>query len=378
MRALVRRAVAAVVVVHGVIHLLGAAQGFGWVEVETLSDPIGAGWGVVWLAAGVAMIVSGAQLAVARPLWWRWGAVAVVVSQVAIVSSWNDAGAGTIANVVVAVAVVHGHRCEGRRSLRATYQRLVAEHAVHPAPAPVVSEADLVRLPVVLAHYLRNCGAVGRARVVGFRVRLHGRIRSSPGASWMPFTGEQFTVVGLDPVRLFSLDATMGGLPVDVLHTFVGPEARMQVRLLGVVPVVDVTGPEMARSETVTMFNDVCVMAPAALVDEHVVWREIDGHRVEGTYSNGVEAVTAVLVFDDEGDLVDFVSDDRSRAQSDGTTFVRTRWSTPLTAYREFAGRRSSTEGQGRWHLADGTFTYLEIVIDDIAEVTAPVAPSAD
>jgi hypothetical protein len=169
------------------------------------------------------------------------------------------------------------------------------------------------------------------------------------------------------------MDAVMGGLPVDVLHTFVGPEARMQVRLLGAVSMVDVTGPEMARSETVTMFNDLCVMAPAALVDESIEWREIDGHRVEGTYSNGVETVTATLVFDDEGDLIDFVSDDRSRAEANGTTFVRTRWSTPLSAYREFEGRRVSTDDQGRWHLPDGTFTYLEFVLDEITYTTAPV-----
>lgn len=373
MRALVRRAVAAIVVVHGLIHLLGAAQGFGWVEVEALSDPIGAGWGVVWLTAGVLMTGAGVQLALARPMWWRWGAGAVVVSQVAILSSWSDARAGTVANVAVLLAVVHGHRCEGHDSLRTTYRRLVIDNAVHPAPAPTVTEADLVRLPVVVAHYVRNSGAVGRPRVVGFRTRMHGRIRSAPGAAWMPFTGEQVNTVGHDSTRLFSMDAVMGGLPVDVLHTFVGPEARMQVRLLGAVSMVDVTGPEMARSETVTMFNDLCVMAPAALVDESIEWREIDGHRVEGTYSNGVETVTATLVFDDEGDLIDFVSDDRSRAEANGTTFVRTRWSTPLSAYREFEGRRVSTDDQGRWHLPDGTFTYLEFVLDEITYTTAPV-----
>jgi hypothetical protein len=372
MRALVRRAVAAIVVIHGSIHVLGVVEGFGWADVEALNEPIGSGWAVVWLVAAVLMVSAGVRLALGHPRWWHVGAIAVVVSQVAIVSSWTDARVGTIANVVVLVAVVHGLRCEGSASLRASYRRLVSDHAWTPDPAPVVTESDLVRLPVVVAHYVRNCGAVGRERVTGFTARLHGRIRSGPDAAWMSFTAEQVNKFGLDPFRLFSMDATMAGLPVDVLHTFVGPDARMQVRLLGTVTMVEASGPEMGRSETVTEFNDLCVMAPSALVDEHIEWRDLDGHSVEGTYSNGFETVSAVLVFDDHGDLVDFVSDDRSQASPDGSTFNRTRWSTPLNGYRDQGGRRSATRGAGRWHCAEGEFDYLEIEIDEVVPVTAP------
>lgn len=378
MRALVRRAVAAIVVVHGTIHLLGVVEGFGWADVEALDEPIGSGWAVVWLVAALLMVSAGVRLGLGHRTWWHVGALAVVVSQVAIVSSWTDARVGTVANVLVLGAVVHGRRCEGPGSLRASYRRLVAESVWTSEPAPVVSESDLVRLPVVVAHYVRNCGAVGRERVTGFRARLHGRIRSGPDAAWMPFTAEQVNKVGLDPFRLFSMDATMAGIPVDVLHTFLGPDARMQVRLLGALTMVSASGPEMGRSETVTLFNDLCVMAPAALVDEHIEWRDIDGHSVQGTYTNGFETVTAVLVFDDHGDLVDFVSDDRSQASSDGSGFTRMRWSTPLGDYRDVGGRRSATTGEGRWHAPDGAFTYLELEIDEVDLVTAPaVEPGA-
>lgn len=379
MRAVVRRAVAAIVVVivvvHGSVHLLGVVEGFGWADVEALDEPISTGWAVVWLVAAVLMVSAGVRLALGHRTWWHVGAVAVVVSQVAIVSSWADARIGTIANVVVLLAVVHGRCCEGPGSLRASYRRLVDDHAWTPDPAPVVTEADLVRLPVVVAHYVRNSGAVGRERVTGFRARLHGRIRSGPDAAWMPFTAQQVNRVGLDPFRLFSMDATMAGLPVDVLHTFVGSDARMQVRLLGALTMVEASGPEMGRSETVTLFNDLCVMAPAALVDENIEWREIDGHSVEGTYSNGFETVSAVLVFDDHGDLVDFVSDDRSQASPDGSTFTRTRWSTPLRGHRDVAGRRVTAAGEGRWHGPDGEFAYLEIEIDEVVPVTCPAVP---
>jgi prepilin signal peptidase PulO-like enzyme (type II secretory pathway) len=44
-------------------------------------------------------------------------------------------------------------------------------------------------------------------------------------------------------------------------------EAEMTVKAAALVPVVQVSGPEMSQGETVTMFNDMCVMAPATLID---------------------------------------------------------------------------------------------------------------
>lgn len=53
---------------------------------------------------------------------------------------------------------------------------------------------------------------------------------------------------------------------------------------------------------------------------------------MRATYSNADHAVTATLVFDEAGDLVDFVSDDRSMASSDGRTFTRCDGPRPSTS----------------------------------------------
>jgi len=107
-RTTVRWVVGLVVVVHGFIHVLGAVKGFGWAEVALLTEPISAAMGVVWLAAAVVTVAAGVLLIAGTRRWWVVGAVAVVVSQAAIVTSWTDAKAGTIVNVVLALAVVYG------------------------------------------------------------------------------------------------------------------------------------------------------------------------------------------------------------------------------------------------------------------------------
>jgi hypothetical protein len=229
-----------------------------------------------------------------------------------------------------------------------------------------LTEADLAHLPVPVAAYLRRSGAVGQPRVVSLHARFHGRIRGGPTKPWMTFTGEQVNTYGAQPSRLFLMDAELVGLPLEVLHVFEAGSATMRVRALSLFTMVDASGPVMDRGETVTIFNDLCILAPAALVDAPVTWLTLDEHHVRGTYTYGVNTVSAELTFDDDHQLVDFVSDDRSAASADGTTFTLQRWSTPISGYRALGSWRLGTIGEGHWHAPDGEFAYLEYRLDDI------------
>jgi len=164
-----------------------------------------------------------------------------------------------------------------------------------------------------------------------------------------------------EPARFFLMDARMRGLPVDVFHAFRGRSATMRVRLLSLVPIVDASGPELDRAETVTLFNDLCLLAPGALIDPAIRWEPVDERSVRAHYTLGSVTIGAVLMFNEAGELVDFVSDDRFAVSSDGRTFTRQRWSTPMRDYRRMGAQRVGTRGEGRWHPPGGEFTYLEL-----------------
>jgi hypothetical protein len=66
-------------------------------------------------------------------------------------------------------------------------------------------------------------------------------------------------------------------------------------------------------------------------------------------------------MFNDDGELVNFVSDDRLALSPDGNSFLRQRWSTPVSSYRSFGPWRVSTRGEGRWHPPEGEYAYLEM-----------------
>ena len=124
----------------------------------------------------------------------------------------------------------------------------------------------------------------------------------------------------------------------------------------------------MGRAETVTLFNDLCVLAPAALIDAPVAWELVDHHHVRGAFTNGAHTVTAEVAFSDDHDLIDFISDDRLRASPDGEVHTLQRWSTPVGRYRTLHSRPVGTHGEGRWHAPqpEGEFAYLELDLDGI------------
>jgi hypothetical protein len=346
--------------IHGLIHFMGFARAFGYAELPQLTQPISKGMGVLWLAAGLGLLTSGALLVSAPRFWWAIGFASVVASQIVIASSWGDAKLGTIANVVVLLGVVYGFAAYGPLSFRATYAREVSQRLAQQGVPALVTEADLAALPEPVQRYVRLSGAVGRPRVHHFRAVWRGRIRAGPADPWMPFTAEQHNFPG-EPARFFLMDARKGGLPVDVLHAFSGDSAVMRVRLLSLLPLANAGGPEARRAETVTLLNDLSILAPAALIDPAIRWEPIDARSARAFYAAGRDTISAVLHFNEAGELVDFVSDDRLVASPDGTDFNPQRWSTPLRDYRTVGGWHVGTRGEGRWHPPEGAFTYLEI-----------------
>jgi hypothetical protein len=375
---MMRIAAAFLFVLHGLIHLFGFAKAFGYGNLPELGESITAPVGVLWLAAASLCLAAAAALFLAPRWWWAVGALAVVTSQAAILTAWPAAMVGTVVNLLLLGAVLYGFAARGPLSLRAEYERHLG-HAWPSVARQDVTEADLEALPVPLQRYLCRAGVVGRPRVDDFRATFTGRIRSAPDSAWMTFTADQLNILNT-PRRFFLMDARMKGLPVDVLHAFDEHGASMRVKLLSVRSMVDAEGAELTHAETVTLFNDLCVLAPSALITSNITWELVDPHRVNAHFTLGPNTIAAELTFDDDGDLVDFTSDDRAQSSPDGRAFTRVRWTTPVRDHARVGPARVPTRGETRWHPDSGAWTYGEFELTSLAYNVAhrqpPIRPS--
>ena len=78
---------------------------------------------------------------------------------------------------------------------------------------------------------------------------------------------------------------------------------------------VDQSGPVLSAAETVTVLNDMCVMAPATLIDDRLAWESIEMTGLQLSHSPTVPASCARLSSSTpRGRLTNFWSDDRPDA----------------------------------------------------------------
>ena len=248
---------------------------------------------------------------------------------------------------------------------RARYERDVTEGLKRLQPERLLLDRDLDGLPRLLQTYLRRVGVVGRPRTQNFRARFRGEMRRNHGSGWMRIWAEQHTFLGPEPARLFLMKASYLGLPFEAFHRFVGPAATMQVRVASLFQVVDARGPEMDQGETVTFFNDLCLLDPAALLEADIQWLEIDEKTLRGTFHHQGRTVAADLTFNADGDLVNYLSGDRYQS-ADGKAYVKYPWSTPVCEYQEVAGLRLMARGDAVWAEPGGPFPYARFEVEDI------------
>ena len=353
-----------VIVVHGLIHLLGFVKAFRLAPVSQLAQDISRPAGLFWLLAAALFLVAGALLIARNDSWWIPAAVAVAISQVLVIAAWGDARFGTVANVIVLLALVPALAGTLPGSFSREFERAAREGLRRTAEPSAVTEGDLARLPEPVRKYLRYCGAVGRPRVRNLHVTFTGTIHRTLQSGPMRITVEQYEFFD-PPMRLFYMKASVFGVPFDGLHVFRGTSATMRVRIASLFQVVDARGPMMAQSETVTLFNDMCVLAPTTLVDGHIQWEPVDSLTARARFTKDGITIGAELRFNEAGELVDFVSRDRFMS-ADGVHGEICPWSTPVRDYREFDGRRVSTFGEAVWHTPRGAFTYARFVVKTI------------
>ncbi len=366
---MLRIALLVLLVVHGLIHLLGFAKAFGFAALPQLRQPIRPPMGLVWLAAALALLVAAALLAFDVRAWWIAATIGVVISQIAIASAWRDAKAGSLANVILLVPVALSFLDARSTSLRSRYADEAAAALAAPhADAPAVTEADLATLPPAVATYLRRVGVVGRPPTRELVMRFRGQLRSAPDAPWMDVTGTQVSTFGDEPTRRFFVEGAMKGVPFQAFHRFVGPDATMEVRAAALVTMAFARGPEMNQSETVTILNDMCMLAPSTLLDRHVRFESMqDARTVRVSLERRGITVSAVLDFDAEGDLVRFTSDDRYLS-ADGKAFARHRWVTPLHDYGDLGGLRLARHGEALWERPEGPLEYARFEILELRQ----------
>jgi len=295
----------------------------------------------MWLITSVLFLTVVVMLLFKNDSWWIIAAFAIVLSQILIIQNWQDAKFGSLANLMILLPVIVSFMNFLPTSFQNVYKTEVQKRLSPLPDDTVVSEKDLEHLPEPVQKYLRYAGAVGKPKVHNFRMVAEGGMKRSPGSNWMNISSRQYNFFD-DTARFFYIKSALFGIPFDGLHAYSGGSAVMRIKVASLFPVVDAKGEKMNQSENVTLFNDMCLLAPATLTDKKIQWETIEPLTVKARFTHNNITIAALLYFNEKGELVNFVSDDRFLS-ADGKTFLSYRWSTPVKNYKDFAGRKVMT-----------------------------------
>jgi hypothetical protein len=348
-----------ILAIHGLIHLIGFAKAFGYGNITQLTKEIAKPIGLLWLATALLFIITTILFILKKDAWSILAIITAIGSQILIFSVWQDAKFGTIPNLIILATTILSL---GMTNFENTFDRDVRENLtrVNRLPTEILTAADLQPLPDPVQRYLRYAGVVNKPKVNNVKIVFDGQMRDK-GKDFFPFRSEQYNFFDR-PTRLFFMKGKISGLTVPGYHKYSNAKATMDIKLFGLLPIVQQSGKIMDKAETVTLFNDMCLMAPATLIDRRIQWQEIDRNSARATFTNQGITITAILYFNDRGQLINFRSDDRT-AIADMKQYP---FFTPAADYQNINGINIMTRGEAIWGYPDGNFTYGKFRLKDI------------
>ena len=348
-----------IISIHGFIHLFGFAKAFNLSKIETLALPISKPLGVLWGFSFLLFALTALLYSLNSSRWWLIAFISIFISQALIIYFWKDAKYGTLANIIILVVTIISYAGWSFEKIfkEDVDLRLERTSAID---ENILQEKDLFHLPSPVQNYLRYVGVVNKPKVKNATFIFEGEMRGKD-RDWFKFTSEQYNFFD-EPERLFFMKAEISRLPTYGYHAYKNREARMQIKLLSLFPVANILSEELFRAETVTVFNDMCLLAPATLIDDRIKWEPINDTSVKAVFTNQGISISATLYFNEEGQLINFISDDRF----DISDMKQYRFSTPVTNYQKVNGYNLSSYGEAIWHYPEGKFVYGKFNIKNV------------
>lgn len=357
------------VALHAGLHLLGFVKSWKLAVLPELSgrtlvplsDAAGRAVGLLWLLATVVLLASALLLVARHELWWVAGLAGIVLSQALIVFQWSDAKVGTVANVLIAVAVVVAaatHRFKGEVSDQV--RGLLA--AANRADSAIVRAVELRPLPPPVRAWLVRSGVVGKSRARTVRLRQRGEMRTSPEQAWMPARAKQYFSVE-PPGFVWSVDVTMFGVvPVVGRDSYAHGRGRMLIKAASLVNVVEATGEKIDQGTLLRFLGEI-VWFPSAALSPYIAWQAVDETTARASMNFGGVSASALFAFDEQGR---FSSLRAMRYMGSGDASKLEEWIVRASLWRSFRGVEIPVRGDVIWKLRAGDFSYYRWEIEDV------------
>ncbi|MDH4298339.1 MAG: hypothetical protein OEV74_18825 [Cyclobacteriaceae bacterium] len=358
----------AILVIHGLVHLLGFVKEWNLTSnsqltgktLFELSATSGKVVDLLWLTACILLLVVTGLYLMHKPWYWIPAAAAVLLSQALIILYWPNAKYGTIANIIIlSVVVISAAAMRFHTIVHNEIRHIAAAAGTHRLR---VTEEKVKDLPEIVQRWLRQSNILEKESANTIHILQQGSMRTKPDGKWMPFKAEQYFTV--DPPA-FVWHATIQAAPLTEIagrDKFENGKGNMLIKPLYVYTIANSSGSAIDEATMVRYLAEM-MWFPQGAVSDYLHWEGIDDSHAKVTMKLGDVAVTGVYTFNEDGRPIGFEA--ARFGDFDGVLRKET-WSIAVKGFRNMHGVPIGNTSEVTWKLKDGDFTWLKLEITDM------------
>lgn len=222
----------------------------------------------------------------------------------------------------------------------------------------VYTEESIANLPTPVQKYMRYCGFIGTPKKSYMKINYHD-VKFSFGKD-KPVTRIDYLQHNFvnEPNRIAYIDSSTFGIPFEGLDAFFEGTGSMKGVIGKLFVLFNQTGKVMDKSALVTFLSEI-LFFPNAALQSYVKWEAIDDFHANAIISCYGMSASGIFAFNEKGEMISFVTDDRSAIASDGSSEA-IRWSICCDEYKEVDGIRRPTVFKAIWHYGNGELIYFD------------------
>lgn len=148
-------------------------------------------------------------------------------------------------------------------------------------------------------RYLLHAIQPGAPLARWVELKMSGTIKAKADAPWMPLQAIQILTPGRGFV--WKAKAKAGPIFLRVTDHYADRNGRMRITLLGLLPIVNASNPDIAKSAAGRLLAESCWLPTTFLPQHGAVWKEMDSLHAEVTLTVDDLTTTLTLTMDEEG-----------------------------------------------------------------------------
>ena len=351
-----------ILALHGLIHILGFIKAFELSEIKELTLHVSRPWGILWLLVTLTFLVYGYLQHNGHQNAWMVGLVAVVVSQILILSFWQDANYGTIPNILIGIVLLFAYASYSFEAM-VEKERSDMLGNVTLKNTGIIEEQDLKGLPAPVQKWLIHSGIIGKTKILNGKISQKARIKLKPEQKdWNTAIAEQYTSIS-EPSFIWTVDMKLNSIMwIKGRDKFQDGRGEMLIKVNSMITIVHEYG-EKIDEGSLQRFLGEMVWFPSLALSPYINWESIDSLTSRATMTYKGTIGNGTFHFNEDGDFIKFTA---MRYQGNNKDAERKEWILTVDDYQVFNGIKIPSKMKAKWKHGDRYWTWLELEIDDI------------